>query len=108
MTIRERLKLKYRLMVFGVMIIPAVSVLWLHSSTPLNHTFRVTVILFADIAVLLLFIASFKCPSCRAGLLKSSRQVLFEAGCCCTCPHCGTNLDQSYERHVGRDRTFPY
>ena len=57
---RERLKLKSRLMIFGLIIIPALSVLWLHSSTPLNHTFRVTAILLAYMAVLLLYVAGFK------------------------------------------------
>jgi hypothetical protein len=101
MTIRQRLKLRYRLMVAGVMTIPALSILWLHSSTPLNHTFRVTVITSADIAVMLLFALTFKCPDCRAGLLAVSRQILFEPEFC-TCPHCGNNLDQSFNGRVGR------
>jgi hypothetical protein len=102
MTFRERLKLRYRLMVAGVMTIPALSILWLHSSTPLNHTFRVTVIAWADIAIMLLFALTFKCPVCRAGLLAVSRQILFDSRPC-TCPHCGNNLDQSFNgRRVGR------
>jgi hypothetical protein len=94
MTIREHLKVRYRLMVVGVMTIPALSVLWLHSSTPLNHTFRVTVIGLAEIAVMLLFIFTFTCSNCRANISKISRQVLFGSGGC-SCPHCGGDLDQS-------------
>lgn len=102
MTFRERLKLRYRLMVAGVMIIPAVGILWLHSSTPLNHTFRVTVIAWADIALMLLFALTFKCPVCRVSLLAASRQMLFDL-VTCSCPHCGSNLDQSFKgRRVGR------
>jgi hypothetical protein len=94
MTIRERFKLRYRLMVAGVMTIPALSILWLHSSTPLNHTFRVTAIGVAEIAVMLLFLLRFKCPNCHAGLTAVSRQILFQSGLN-NCPHCGVNLDQA-------------
>jgi hypothetical protein len=94
MTIREQLKVRYRLMVVGVMTIPALSVLWLHASTPLNHTFRVMVIASAEIVVMLLFIFTFTCSNCRANISKISRQVLFQSGAC-PCPRCGTNLDQS-------------
>ena len=41
MTIRQHLKFRYGLMGWGAMIIPAFGLLWLRSSTPLNHTFRV-------------------------------------------------------------------
>jgi hypothetical protein len=94
MTIREHLKLRYRLMVWGVMTIPALSLLWLHSSTLLNHTFRVTAIGVAEVAVMLLFLLSFKCPNCHAGLTAVSRQILFKSGLG-NCPHCGVNLDQA-------------
>jgi hypothetical protein len=56
MEIREQWKLRERLMVAGVVTIPALGVIWLHSSTPLNHTFRVTAIAFADIAVMWLLV----------------------------------------------------
>jgi hypothetical protein len=101
MTIRARLKLRYRLMVAGVMTIPALSIIWLHSSTPLNHTFRVTVITGAGVAVMLLFALAFNCPDCRSSLLAVSRQILFESEFC-TCAHCGSNLDQSVRGRVGR------
>jgi uncharacterized membrane protein len=67
MEIHERLKLKSGLMAFGLIMIPVSSVLWLHSSTPLNHTFRVTAILFAYLAVLLLYFASFKLGAAPRG-----------------------------------------
>lgn len=63
MEIHQRLKLKSRLMAFGLVMIAVLSVPWLHSSTPLNHTFRVTAILFAYLAVLLLYLATFKLAS---------------------------------------------
>jgi hypothetical protein len=75
MTTREHLKIRYRLMVVGVIIIPVLSVLWLRSSTPPNHTFRVDVIALAEIALLSLFFFTFKCSNCRANLSKISRQV---------------------------------
>jgi hypothetical protein len=53
--IGEKWKLRERL-VAGVITIPALGVVWLHSSTPLNHTFRVTAIAFMDIAVMLLLV----------------------------------------------------
>jgi hypothetical protein len=56
MEIREQWKLRVRLIVANVITIPALGVIWLHSSTPLNHTFRVTAIAFADIAVMLLLV----------------------------------------------------
>ena len=77
MTIREHLKVRYRLMGWGVMTIPALGFFWLHSSTPLNHKFRVTAIGMAEIAVMLLYLLSFKCPNCQASLTAVSRQILF-------------------------------
>lgn len=94
MTIRGRLKFRYRLMVWGVLTIPAASLHWLHSSTPLNHTFRSAVIVIAEIAVMLLFLFRFRCPNCHTGVAAVSRQILFESGFN-NCPHCGINLDQS-------------
>jgi hypothetical protein len=94
MTIRGHLKYRYRLMIGGVMMIPALGLLWLHSSTPLNHTFRVNAIGIAEIAVMLLFLATFRCANCHKTLSAVSRQVLFDPGFC-SCPHCGIKLDQS-------------
>jgi hypothetical protein len=73
---------------------PGLSILWLSYSTPLNHTFRVSVVTFAFIVNLLLFLARFKCPSCHANVSAASRQVLYESGPC-ACPHCGIDLNQS-------------
>jgi len=56
MEIREQWKLRVRLIVASLITIPALGVLWLHSSTPLNHTFRVTAIAVAEIAVMLLLV----------------------------------------------------
>jgi uncharacterized membrane protein len=94
MTIREHLRVRYRLMGWGVMTIPALGLLWLHSSTPLNHTFRVTAIGVTEIAVMLLYLLSFKCPNCHASLTAVSRQILFRSGIS-NCPHCGVNLDRA-------------
>jgi hypothetical protein len=94
MTIREHLKFRYRLMVWGVMTIPALSFLWLHSSTPFNHALRITLIGVAEIAVMLLFLFRFKYPNCHAGLTAVSRQILFESAFN-NCPHYGINLGQS-------------
>ena len=92
MTIRERLKFRYRLMVAGVLMIPASGSLWLHSSTPLDHTFRIAVIAGADIAVMFLFMATFRCPTCRNSLSAVSREILFESDVR-DCPRCGTHFD---------------
>jgi hypothetical protein len=94
MTIRNQLKRRYRAMLVVAFAVPGLSVLWLSNSTPLNHTFRVSVVTLVLLANLLLFLARFKCPSCRANISAVSRQVLFESGTC-TCPHCGTDLNQS-------------
>src|ERR1700690_2492057 len=40
MTIRGHLKYRYRLMIWGVIMTPVLGLSWLHSSTPLNHSFR--------------------------------------------------------------------
>jgi predicted RNA-binding Zn-ribbon protein involved in translation (DUF1610 family) len=88
------LEVRYRLMVWGVMTIPILGVLWLHSSTPLNHTFRVTTIAGAEIAVMLMYLWSFKCPNCRVMLSAVSREILFDSAMS-KCPHCGINLDRA-------------
>lgn len=94
MTIRGHLTYRYRLMIWGVLMIPALGVLWLHSSTPLNHTFRSSAIVIVEIAVMLLFVTTFRCPNCHKTLSTVSRQVLFNPRFC-SCPHCGVNLDQT-------------
>jgi predicted RNA-binding Zn-ribbon protein involved in translation (DUF1610 family) len=104
MTIREHLKFRYRLMGWGVMTIPAFGLLWLHSSTALNHTFRVTAICVAEIAVMLVYLLGFKCPNCRASLRAVSRQILFQS-VSSNCPHCGVDLDQPRKVNDARSKT---
>jgi hypothetical protein len=94
MTIRGQMKYRYRLMICGVMMIPALGLLWLHSSTPLNHSFRVSAVGIVEIAVMLLFLITFRCPNCHRTLSAVSRQVLFDPGFP-SCPHCGIHLDQT-------------
>ncbi len=94
MAIRSQLKYRYRLMICSVLLIPALGFLWLQSSTPLNHTFRSAAIGIAEIAVMLLFLTTFRCSNCRKSLSAVSRQVLFDPRFC-RCPHCGINLDQA-------------
>jgi hypothetical protein len=93
MTIRDHLKRRYRLMVLCAFAIPALGVLWLSYSTPINHTFRVDIITLVFIVNLALLLARFQCPSCHANITAVSRQVLFESGAC-TCPHCGIDLNK--------------
>jgi hypothetical protein len=100
MTIRDHLKYRYRLMIWGVMMTPVLGLLWLHSSTPLNHTFRSSTIAIVEIAVMLLFLATFRCSNCHKNLSAVSRQLLFNPRFC-SCPHCGINLDQSTLGRVG-------
>ena len=92
MTIRAQLKLRYRLMLVITFTIPPLSIVWLESSTPLNHTFRINVIVLVLIANALVFLARFKCPNCRTSLSTIMQRVLTKSEPC-TCPHCGINID---------------
>lgn len=100
MTIRDHLKHRYRLMIGGVVMTPVLGLLWLHSSSPPNHTFRSSAIAIVEIAVVLLFSAGFRCSNCHKNLSAVSRQVLFSRGFC-RCPHCGIHLDQTTLGRMG-------
>jgi DNA-directed RNA polymerase subunit RPC12/RpoP len=93
MTIRERLQFRYRLMAASALMILASSSLWLHSTTPLNHSFRANAVTIAEFTVTGGFFVVFRCSQCRRGLTAVSRQVLFGKQFV-VCPHCGAKLDQ--------------
>lgn len=94
MTIRDQMKRRYRATLVVVFAISGLGVIWLGYATPLNHTFRISVITGVFTANLLLFLARFKCPSCNANISATSRQMLLDSGPC-ACPHCGVDLNQS-------------
>jgi hypothetical protein len=94
MTIRGKLKYRYRLMICCGLMVPPLGFLWLQSSTPLNHTFRSGAIGIVEIAVFLLFLATFRCPNCHKTLSPVWRKVVFDPEFC-GCSHCGIDLNQT-------------
>src|SRR5450432_3114538 len=95
MTIREALRRRWEAMILGGVMVP----MWLYSA-PLNNTFRVGAIGLADIAVLVLFIAGFKCPRCHAGFWNACREVLYGMASC-ACTHCGVSVDERHRPGTG-------
>lgn len=94
MTIRDQMKRRYRAMLVVAFAIPGLSAIWLSYATPINHTFRVSVITGLFIANMLLFLARLRCPSCSTNISATSRQIFVDSGPC-ACPHCGADFNQS-------------
>ena len=105
MTTREQLKLLHRTTVWAPVAIPPALSAVFYSNSPLNHTFRVSMITLGSCAALTLWVWWFnsrcKCPRCHGGLTAMVQQLLF-GSVPATCPHCGFDLDQPSDAHGRR------
>lgn len=94
MTTRQRLKkLYYGMLVGTVMIVPGLGAVLLRYANPLDASPYVSMIASADIGIIFLFGALFRCPRCRSSLLGWTQALLNATGAC-NCPRCGLNLDR--------------